>query len=142
MLFRSRNNLSSLPAELHLTIVGHLPRTSLAIICRLNRHWRWVGTDEFMRRLLPITDGDDFSDPGDFPDPDDWDWCTGHERLMQLIGHYIDSNDADARQRLLDFKPTHPYFPRKTMYHLPAELASLRARVTKDEEKWFCMRSD
>ena len=123
-----KNNLSSLPAELHLAIVRHLPRMSLPPICRLNRHWRRVSTDELLRRLLPIPLRDDR--------------LTGEDLLKRAIRHFIDTNNADALQRLLDFRPTHPYFPRITMYPGPAEPVSLRARLTKDEEKWFWRCSD
>ena len=54
------------------------------------------------------------------PRPHGDDWRTGEDLLMQAIDHFIDFDNADALQRLLDFRPKHPYFPQKTMYHLPA----------------------
>ena len=56
--------------------------------------------------------------------------------------HFIDINDADALQRLLDFRPNHPYFRRKTTSLLQGEPASLRMRVTKEEEERFFPAGD
>ena len=92
---KGKNSLSSLPTELQLVIVHHLPRTSLATICQLNKHWRSVGTDELLRRLLPIP-----------PHEGVIKWRDG-EDLKRAICHFIDTNNADALQYLLDFRPKH-----------------------------------
>ena len=56
--------------------------------------------------------------------------------------HFIDLNRAGALQRLLDFRPHHPYFRHKTTSLLQDEPASLRMRVTKEEEKRFFLAGD
>ena len=124
----AKNYLCSLPAELQLRIVHYLPRASLRTICQLDKYWHSVGTDELLRWLLPIP-------------PCTTDECEillGKDLLKRPIRHFINTNNADALQRLLDFRPEHPYFRRTTTDLLRAEPLTLRARVTKDEEERFC----
>ena len=129
---RRNNVLSCLPAELQLEIVGHLPLKSVATICQLNKYWRAVGTDELLRRLLP------FTPPKTRPNGKN----VGKDLLRRAIRHFIDINDVDALQRLLDFRPKHEYFRRKTTSLLQDEPASLRMRVTKEEEERFFLAGD
>ena len=90
--------LSSLPTELQLRIVHYLPCTSLRNICQLDKHWRCVGPDELLRWLLPIS-------------PCQTDECAIIPgRLRRPILHFINTNNADALQRLLDSRPKHRYF--------------------------------
>ena len=124
--------LSVLPAELQLDIVCHLPLTSVATICQLNKYWRAVGTDELLRRLLP------FTPPKTRPNGKN----VGKDLLRRAIRHFIDINDVDALQRLLDFRPKHEYFRRKTTSLLQDEPASLRIHVTKDQEERFFLAGD
>ena len=128
-----RNNfLSLLSAELQLDIVCHLPLTSLATICQLNKYWRAVGTDEILRRLLPITP------PKTRPNGK----IAGKDLLRRAIRHFIDRSDVDALQRLLDLRPKHEYFRRKTTSLLQYVPASLRMSVTKDQEEQFFLADD
>ena len=128
-----RNNfLGVLPAELQLDIVCLLPLTSVATICQLNKYWRAVGTDEILRRLLP------FAPPGSGPSGRN----VGRDLLRRAIRHFVDINDVDALQRLLDFRPKHEYFRRKTTSLLQDEPASLRMHVTKDQEERFFLAGD
>ena len=129
----TRNNiLSFLPAELQLDIVCHLPLTSVATMCQLNKYWRAVGTDEILRRLLP------FTPPKTRPNGKN----VGKDLLRRAIRHFIDINDVDALQRLLEFRPEHEYFRRTTTSLLRDEPASLRMRVTKDQEERFFQAGD
>ena len=93
-----KHSFSSLATELQLGIVQHLPRTSLPTICQLNKHWRRIGTDELLQRLLPIPPLENGCALGEVED------------LRLTICHFIDTNNADALQHLLDFRPKHPYF--------------------------------
>ena len=83
----TKTSLSSLPAELQLVLVHHLPCASLPTICQLNKHWCSVGHDELLRRLFPIPHRQ-------YP---------GVGLVLQAIRHFIDTNNAEALQRLLEF---------------------------------------
>ena len=122
--------LGFLPGELQLDIVCHLPLASLATICQLNKYWRAVGTDELLRRLLP------FTPPKTRPHGRN----VGEDLLKRVMLHFIGINDVDALQRLLEFRPNHPYFRRNTTSLLQDKPASLRIRVTKEEEERFLDR--
>ena len=50
---KGKISLRSLPAELQLSILHHLPLTLLPTICLLNKHWCSAGTDELRQRLFP-----------------------------------------------------------------------------------------
>ena len=126
-----KNFLCSLATELQLCIVCSLPRRTLPTICLLNKHWRKVATDELLRRLLPIP-------PREM---DKYGIFLGKGRLERAIRHFIDTNNTDALQRLLDFRPKHPYFRPPTKSLLLAEPASLRERVTTDEDERFFLGS-
>ena len=129
---KAKNFLRSLPAELQLRIVHYLPRSSLPTICQLDKHWHSVGTDELLGRLLPIPPYT----------TDDGEIEVGKDLLKRPIRHFIYTNNADALQRLLDFRPEHPYFRPTTTPLLLEEPLALRARVTENEEKRFCLGND
>ena len=95
---KGKNSLISLAAELQLEIVHYLPSTSLPSICRLSERWRRVGREELLRWLLSIPPG---GAPKHVIGP-------GVRLLHQVILNFIETNNADALQHLLDLKAEIP----------------------------------
>ena len=117
-----KNSLNSFPVELQLRIVHYLSRRYLPTICQLNKHWRSVGTDELLRRLLPI-----------FPHRDDR--IHLDYQLKRVFHHFLDGNHVNALQRLLEFRPENPYIHPRSPTFRWSEPVSLRSRMTKEEEQ-------
>ena len=155
---KGKNCLSSLPTELQLGIVRHMPR--LPTICRLNKHWHSVRTGELLRRLLavppepaqrapPSLYEQGFKSHWKMSDP----WHSDYEGILSYynryrfalrdweIPHFINTNNVDALRHLLDFMAGHPYSHPPTVSLLLGEPASLRARVAEGEEKRFFLSS-
>ena len=154
---KGENYFSSLPIELQLGIVRHLPRLSLPTVCRLNKYWHGLGTDELLRRLLavPLERYGGFRPFWQMPHPWNSDsedilfYCNRYRSALRdrAIRHFIRTNNVGALRRLLDFTAGHRYsHPPPYLYppgasRLLNEPASLRARVTEGEEKWFFLFS-
>ena len=146
-----KNYFDSLPTELRLAIVRHLPHSSLPTICRLNKHWCSVGTDELLRQLIPVRCGANIGKEGGEDDGVDteMDWAltqspsNAYRSILrdQAIRHFINTNNVDALRHFLGFMAAHLCFSPRATSLLRDEPASLRARVTKDEEERFCLSS-